>query len=316
MPSIFKFQATKCHLTFKTHIDHDAFLHMLEEKGMKPKYYSFVHENGDTEEENPTPYEHTHVALMWRKKQDRAGEDLFDYGDIHPNIQVKRSLRWMQHIFQMYHKGHKVKADGKKYHIEPVALWQAAPPNWEGDIWDAIAGCTSLKDGCEMIDAIPKSIADVKTIQGATVSRGLAKVEDDCEGPWAPAPPEWNPKKRSLVIVGVAGNGKTNWARHWFKDKAYEIDTVEDLKHVPQNAEGLIFDDQAYAKKARETQIKLADPTKGASIRARHNNAYKPHLPAIYTTNNLDELFDMTDRAIARRLHVWRVDWNEYESTL
>ena len=28
------------------------------------KLWSFVHENGDTEEENPTPYKHTHVFVL------------------------------------------------------------------------------------------------------------------------------------------------------------------------------------------------------------------------------------------------------------
>ena len=57
----FRFQGLKCHLTYKTHLDLEELKGKILMKLPETKLWSFVHENGDTEEENPTPYEHTHV---------------------------------------------------------------------------------------------------------------------------------------------------------------------------------------------------------------------------------------------------------------
>lgn len=312
MPSAFKFRAKKCHLTYKTHISKEKVLELLETKGMTPKYYSIVHEVGDENEDNPTPYAHTHVALMWLKAPEKAGADLFDIDEIHPNVQIRNSMRWMQHLFTTYHAGHKTKADGKKYFIAPIGLWQEGPPNWESDIWDAIAACKSLKEGCEMIDALPKSISDVKLIQGIGVKRKLAEVEEDCEAPFADPPADWNPKKQSLMIVGKPGCGKTNWARNYFAGSGAQINDLEDLKHVTQHATGLIFDDQEYANMKLVTQKMVTDVTQGASIRTRHSNSYKPHLPAIFTCNSMLTCLDLSDGAVARRVYVWEVDWDMF----
>ena len=287
-------------------------MEMLRENGFKvPAFWSVVHEEGDEKEENPTPYEHTHAAFMWTETQKKEGARIFDVRDIHPNVQCKKSMRWMQTIFTKYHLGHKTKADGKKYFIKPIGIWQKLPDNFESDIWDAIALAGSMKAGCELIDAFPKSISDVKAIQGATKKRKLSEIEYDCDKPFEAAPEEWNPRKQSLVIQGVAGCGKTNWARNYFKGKGYEITELEDLKGVPENAEGLIFDDQEYANLKLQTQKMIADCTKSVRIRARHTNGEKPHLPAIFTCNTVTTCLDMSDTAVSRRCYVWNVDWEK-----
>ena len=62
----FHFLSEKTHLTYKTHMDEQSVRAMLDSKGAV-KIYSFVHEVGDENEDNPTPYAHTHVFVWWKK---------------------------------------------------------------------------------------------------------------------------------------------------------------------------------------------------------------------------------------------------------
>lgn len=305
----FTFGSKKVHLTYKGHVTLDQMNEWrIKNKFDEFQYHSLVWEEGDVDEENATPYNHTHFAAMWHKKQQRSGARIFDVGEIHPHIQTKNSIAWMEHIFTKYHHGFKVKKDGKKYFIEPIGIWQHSPPDWSGDIWDQIIGAPSLKAAAEIIDARPRSLADVKLIRSETIKRKFAEVESDCTDTWVEPPEEWNPKKQSLIIEGKPNIGKTNWAKHYFQGRGYEITELEGLKHCPEGATGLIFDDQEYALFKTQTQKMVADCRKATEVRTRHSNAYKPHLPAIFTTNNRNTLFDLNDEAIMNRVHLWTPD--------
>lgn len=170
----FRFASEKAHLTYKTHMDEVAVKAMLESKGTL-KIYSFVHEVGDDNEDNPTPYEHTHVFVWWTKRLDLTDHRTFDVNNIHPNIQTKRGIQWAKTIVQKYHKGHKTKKNGKKYFIEPVYLNQEGVDEWkfEEELWDCIADAPSLKDACLDAGLVPKSISDAKLIQSESKRRKL-----------------------------------------------------------------------------------------------------------------------------------------------
>jgi hypothetical protein len=306
---MFRFQCNKIHLTYKGWLELDQMTLWVNREGFDDfQYWSLVHEEGDVDEEGATPYKHTHFAAIWAKKQRKQGARLFDVGDIHPNVQTNKGLSWMEGIMTKYHLGHKTKKDGKKYYIEPIRLEQKLPPDWNGDIWDSIVGAPSLKAAAEIIDVRPKSLADIKLIRTEVHKRKFAEVEYDCDKPWVEPPSEWDPRKKSLVINGPTSIGKTNWAKNYFQGRGFEITELEDLKCVPEGTEGLIFDDQEYALFKTQTQKMVADCRKGCSIKCRHSNPWKPHLPAIFTTNNKDTLFDLSDDAICARIHIWEVE--------
>lgn len=92
----FRFQSEKVHLTHKTHVPMGLIKDMQARHG-DVKMASRVHEVGDTEEDTPTPCEHTHV-FVWRKKRlDGTNVKLFDItveGQvIHPHVKSQRSLK-------------------------------------------------------------------------------------------------------------------------------------------------------------------------------------------------------------------------------
>lgn len=306
-PVQFRFQAKKVHATYATHIDMAAVKEMYERLG-KLEVWSIVHEVGDEDEDNPTPYEHTHVFAWWKEKVSARDSRFLDWNGIHPNIKSWKSILWAKTICLRYHHGHKTKKDGRKYFIAPIKLEQEGVDEWKlnGDLWDAVAAAPTLKDACEFAGVVPKSISDINAIRNAKVKRSFAQVEEDCTDEWIEAPKAWDRKKKALVLEGVANTGKTNWAKAQFKCP-HEITDIECLKNIPDGCDGLVFDDQEYATMKMTTQKMIADVRKGTTIRTRHHNAFKPHLPAIFTTNNRYKLFNWHDDqgAMDARCFIW-----------
>jgi len=240
-PKKYRLNCEKLHLTYKTHIDMDTTMAMLQRFGAI-KMWSFVHEVGDEEEDNPTPYEHTHVFVWYVKRLDVTNSRAFDVSykildivqpNIHPNIQNKRGLDWAKTIVLAYHKGKKTKACGKKYFIEPVFLEQYGVEEWrmEEDMFQIALAAPTLVDACLDLGMYPKSISDLNL---------LRKVGKKCDFdyPHHTTLPEklkempcWNREDMCLVMRGRAGSGKTEWALSQGK-KVHMITTMDDLKNV------------------------------------------------------------------------------------
>ena len=78
--------------------------------------------------------------------RDTQNPRIFDFEEIHPNIQSKRGLDWARGIVLSYHLGNKTKANGKKYFIEPILLHQEGVETWkmEEDEFTVIKEAPSL----------------------------------------------------------------------------------------------------------------------------------------------------------------------------
>lgn len=308
MAERFRFQSEKVHLTYKGFLDFDA-LKTWAESLAEVKLMSIVHERGDEDEADATPYEHTHFFVWWKTRVRQEGAAWADIGGIHPNSQTRRAMDWAKHVCMVYHKGNKKKANGKKYFIAPVAIYQVGVEDWkfEEDMFKIAKAAPSMEDACLDLGIVPKSIADVLAIRRECERMELSEPEPGNYVPYTG--PEWNPAKQSLVISGVPGICKTAWAVNYFKGKGFVITDIDDLKKIPRGCKGLIFDDTQFAKEKLSVQKHVADVRKPASIRCRQTNGRKPKLPAIFTTNALDDLFDFNGHggALQERTVVWRV---------
>jgi len=311
----FRFAASKAHFTYKTHIDDDHAFELMKSFG-ETKMISFVHEDGDADEDHPTPYEHTHIFVWWNKPLDVTNPRAWDItgqdGEpIHPNLQNRRSMKWAQTICMKYHLGHKTKQDGKKYFIEPVFLRQEGVEEWKmsEEQYDIARNAPTAIDACIELGIDIKSVGDVMTVRrGERMKRSYMEVEQDCNKKWIDAPVEWDRTKKSLIVWGAPGLGKTNWAASQFQ-KPWAVKDIDDLKDMPADVDGLVFDDCEFAKVKDGVQKYLFDVRTGSTIHARHQNAFKPKLPAIFTTNNLSKLcdWDGCDGALKLRALVWDV---------
>lgn len=207
MSDPFRFQGQKAHLTYKTHIDEGECRLLMETFG-EIQAWSFVHEVGSEDEDDATPYKHTHVFVWWKTHLDVKNCRQWDMGSptepIHPNFQAVKAVKWAKHICLVYHKGNKVGKDGKKFFKAPVYLNQEGVDEWKFNrkMWDAIAAAPDLQEAAEFCGAVPKSISDCKAIRAESKKRDFAQVEEDCTKPWIPCPIEWDRKKKSLVIIG------------------------------------------------------------------------------------------------------------------
>lgn len=330
----FRFQAFKGHFTYKGHVDFDLLTNKIIEVGGGTmegvRRVSMVHELGadsepDLGDEDFRRYEHTHLAVEWKKKIDRRDCRFMDIDInpvgalgtptmIHPNIQVKKSLLWFQGLFYDYHQGKKRKKGGGYTVTPPVKLMQFGIAGWdkEREVMEDTVRAPTLIDACLIAGVAPRSVGDVVHLRSAVKKRGCEKALGSCDRPWRELPDDWDRAEKSLVIVGPTNAGKTNFAKAQF-EHGYVIRQLEDLKNVPDYATGLVFDDQEYAKLNLQEQKMIFDCREETTIKMRYFNAQKPKLPAIFTCNDLHRLCDLhgDTGAIATRTYVWEIPADE-----
>ena len=125
----FRWRARAWHLTYRGHVPSDVLLAKLgRATTIAAIGTSIVHEASDTE----VPYPHTHFAWLWQRAPNLHGARLTDVEVdgcvIHPHAVQKKSLKWLQHVFQQYHIGTKSNAVGRPIFVAPVAgPWQFWP---------------------------------------------------------------------------------------------------------------------------------------------------------------------------------------------
>jgi len=309
----FRLSAQKVHFTYKGHLDSKVIKTLFNLHCGGCKCLSIVHEKGDTDEENATPYDHTHVAVWWKQKPDITNVRAFDIDGVHPHMQNKRSAQWFQHIVTKYHLGHKTKANGKKYFIEPVNLWQDGVEDiiTNETLLATIIGAPSLEDAMLESGIMPKSVSDIVTIRRECKRKAETEVEE-CVDVKRFKEFEWD-RKKALVLKGIANCGKTNWAISQFKNPLLicELDT---LKEINKNTDGLIFDEMLFGHVPKQMQIYLTDMAFDRVIRTRHSNAMIPKgLPRIFTCNEHEYVFgENPHESVTRRYEVLNIEEKMY----
>lgn len=307
----FRFAAEKIHLTYKTHIPLDDFKNNIASKCPPLKILSFVHENGDSDEKDPTPYKHTHIFMWFKKRLDTTDARFFDLEKIHPHISKGRGLTWSKTICTAYHHGHKTKSDGKKYHIPPVLLHQEGVENydWDLDVYNIINKATGLQDACLKLDLVPRSISDVNTMMRSgskrtfeSLDRGLDRDMFIKLDPW---PLDDFGKPLAVIVRGPAGIGKTQFCLAQF-EKCFKIEDLDELKDMPPDTECIIFDECLFDRCSKKTMVSLLDWGQPRTIRTRNVNARIPaEMYKIFNCNEHEHPFG-SDPAVGGHASVTR----------
>jgi hypothetical protein len=325
MPSVFKFQSKKCHLTYKGLLDYDEYLAWITQEHGAPQYYSIVNEVGDENEDvicgdhnySADGYEHTHVALIWPKKIQKQGVSLFDYKGVHPHCAVKSSMAWMELIFLKYHWGHKTKADGKKYYVKPFKdPEQKVPHSWSANIWEGIRECSTLMDAAEYTGIRVKSLTDLGTVRAQKRHREQEIDWDPNAFPVNVPPPEdWDPEMETLCIFGIPHCGKTSWAKNYFGTKYFKMTNIEAIVNAPEDCSGYIFDDCNMASKSTSYQQAVLDCRTDTNVRVLRKVHTKLQKPQILLHKCKELAFAFDNDANMVRVYVWDVDWPRIEKT-
>lgn len=325
MPN-FRLKCQKVHLTYKTHLDLGDFkARILNKVGNdNVKMFSFVHEVGDENEDNPTPYEHTHVFLWTKKPMETQDARYFDVKtkdedghdvDIHPNIQNKRGIDWAKTIVLKYHLGHKTKKDGKKYFIAPIMVHQEGVEEWkmDSDAYQIAIDAPTMVDAALDLGIQIKSLSDVNLVRKESKKRKLN-------------PPKWKLEdfahtrldlSKPLLVWGNAGTGKTQFVKAHFTNP-HIVRHNEGMKHFdPTFHDGIIFDDMAFNDCTLYHVQHLLDMDEASQIRCLHGSYEIPAGTARVFTSNCDTLFqpknwhELNDQqvySIARRYNVVKID--------
>jgi hypothetical protein len=260
---------------------------------------------GDENEDDPMPYEHSHVFIWFKEKFQTRNPRAWDLDDIHPHVRTRRSIVWAKGLVMKYHRGHKTKADGKKYYIEPVCLEQEGVDEWkfEETLIETIQAAPTLFDALYETDIVPKTIADVQMIRREG-KRKFSAIENGVEAERFKEL-EWN-RAKALVLRGPPNTGKTNWALSQFT-KPFLVCDLDDLKNIPEGCNGLVFDEMLFEMMSKQKQVYLTDLAFERTIRTRNTNAKIPAgMERIFTCNCGEEVFrtDNEFSAVARRFEL------------
>ena len=204
-----------------------------------------LHQDGNT---------HYHVYAKFSRKKDIRNNRYFDYKGIHPNIQSCRNiLAWKQYI--------KKDGDFISYPDSQSIFDYCKASNYQQWIEYCITEriqawyCTKIWEMCH----VPRE----NTIS-APPSEGIM-----CPALENFRYQEWN--RRSLVLYGESGCGKTTWAKSHIELPALFVSHLDVLKDWDSTFhKSIIFDDVSFLHFPRESQIHIVDQYDPRAIHCRY----------------------------------------------
>lgn len=91
----FRFDNQRVHLTYKSHLDKEAFKSWCKED-LGALEIHIAHETGHED----TPYDHSHVIVEWGRRFQTKTSRRFDYNGIHPHIKPITSREQLEHTYK------------------------------------------------------------------------------------------------------------------------------------------------------------------------------------------------------------------------
>lgn len=238
----------------------EELLAFLQSKPWGIEEYYIVKETHKKEKrhENDTDY-HLHAWFKWASKPNIRNERFYDHDGHHPNI-GKKSKNWIWNYL-------------KKQDKEPVTNI--------ADNYIELAKSGLVKEAIQDFQhKHPKEYAIQKDRVDANL-KSLAKkerVSHVFEFTGDPPPEDWNPETHTLVVIGEAGVGKTEWAKSFITSlgetflRVTHIDTLKEY----DGQDWIIYDDVSFHHLPRETQIHIAEIPNERDIHCRNKPAHIP----------------------------------------
>ena len=186
---------------------------------------SIVHEESDSE----APYSHTHFAWLWERQVNLHGSHIMDVvvdgHRIHPHAEHRKSLLWVQGIFERYHHGFKSCGGRRQHFVKPVAgPWQQLPAGfeWHAYVITEVSAAPDLIEGATIAGVAVRSVHDVQLLQNA---KRPAPFDHNFARDTFLAlelPPLFAARKHGTHhIYGARDLGKTEWALAKFDNPLY-----------------------------------------------------------------------------------------------
>lgn len=276
--SKFKFQFTRLHLTYKTHLDRAKVVEKIGTTAIPIVKYSFVWENADEE----APYQHTHILVWLSKRKCIKSPRTFDIDGVHPHMLLVSSDTHWNNVVQ-YHE----KAPQHDSLFPPIGErndLSVAPEQMDGE-----AFLHKLKKAKTLYDACLSASVDMSTLRPSDVKL----LRDDKEKPEGTKPIFTKDqftlqvdRFRTIILHGESGCGKTMWALAQF-ESALLVTHIDQLRSFDPNLhDGIVFDDMSFLHCPMEFGIHLLDWDLPRQIHCRYAAATIPaNTRKIFTTN-------------------------------
>lgn len=247
---------------------------------------------------------HLHAAIELQKKPSIRAANVFDIDGFHPNVEASRNWPATKNYCK---KG----GDFNDYDNNEV---NADTPE-ESNLYELAntMECQEFHHYCR-VHKIPFGYAShawkcresIFTINASPAGyESEATIRPDLDGYTIDAT-----DRRSHVIIGPSGIGKTTWAKRECEKPALFVTHADGLRKLGLQHKSIIFDDMSFKHTPREAQIQLADRDDPRQIHVRYGVVDVPAgIQKIFTSNV--QIFDTEDPAINRRLNVKRFPINE-----
>lgn len=284
---------SKCNYTKQEILDH------IKTKAQVNDYY-IVREDHDPKKPDydpKYPY-HIHAWFNVLNKPNFRGHDYFNINGLRCNIGNKK-LSWVYNYLKNNPK--KICDKDPLTNIPLTYVELALNGDYEGAVKRFIN--SHPKDYLIHKDRIETNIRKL--------SRKRKRVhifKDD--GRFKDVEQGWDQKK-SLLLVGPSGVGKTEWAKtfmHKLNKSFIMINHLDGLKRY-NDEDCIIFDDMNFSHLPRTSAIHIAETINPQDIHCRHSIAHLPGgIIKIFTSNYQDIFPPDPAGAISRRLQVWLLE--------
>lgn len=200
----FSFAAQRVLLTYKTHIEKVKLIEhlskILQRRLVSKDSCIMAHEMGK-EEEDKSPYPHTHVAIEMGSRFQTTNIRFFDYEGIHPNIKTLRSKKAFFDAVQYLSKEDPENADLKDKNIITCILATNTP-----------------------IEALTKYCNSVSEASGILAIHGLKGMDFRTKMPdWS----KWEPRPWQKEIIEIVSKPVDKRKVYWVYDQVGETGKTE-----------------------------------------------------------------------------------------
>lgn len=261
------------------------------------------------------------IIQAWEHTYSAYGRETSESGTPHLQgfITFKRAYR-LSALKKLMPRAHWEKActsDAANYCFKEGDFWLSDQRRKRGrggskleDLTEFITGGGSLDDAWKQFpDTMVKHYRGIELL-AAKMQPKRAKAEYDAESfirELHSFEDDLN-EMTSLILQGPPGTGKTQYALAHFNTPLL-VSHMDDLREfVGTTHDGIVFDDMDFKHLPRTTQIHLTDCALDRTLHCRYQNACIPRgTKKIFTTNEENTCFDISDGAIKRRCTILRV---------
>lgn len=283
----FRIQAKNYALTY-SNVEGQGWIEFTKEDlctSLKRKGASYVLVSKETHQDGSP---HFHALVQFPKKKDIRNSRYFDFGGVHPNIQVVQNLAaWTTYV----KKDGNYIDEGESHSSMHTLCEEMGRVEW-------VEYGLATKMPFQYMDAIWKAVHPSRSIAsiesfggGGTMCPDIAFFRYD------------NFRSKVLVLEGETGCGKTTWALKHAPKPSLLITHLDMLKKEfdPAYHKSIIFDDMSFCHLPREAQLHIVEQRTPTQIHVRYGIALiPPGTVKIFTCN---QYCFSVDPAIDRRIH-------------